>query len=213
MTQNATECADLSIYARLIAAQSEFPKIEQDQKANTFGGGKGYTYADINSILLIVRPILNRHGLGVNHNVTSEPNRVGVETVIFSVDGETLKSPIFYAETTGLVQKGVQAYGSLVTYLRRYSLVSFLGIAYGVEDDDGYLAVDAHESHRSQKKTAPKPEAPAINFAELERSAKFASLDGLEAYKKFYEALTGAEKQYLRDSGAHEKLKQEAING
>lgn len=215
MTEKAT-----NIYARLIAAQSEFPKIEQDQKANTFGGGKGYTYADINSILSIVRPILNRHGLGVNHNVTSEPNRVGVETVIFSVDGETLKSPIFYAETTGLVQKGVQAYGSLVTYLRRYSLVSFLGIAYGVEDDDGYLAVDAHESHRKQQKAAPAPKPvpkaepkPATNFADLERSAKLASMDGMEAYKKYFMALTAEEKHYLTESGAHELIKKEIANG
>lgn len=219
MTDKATKSdASLNIYARLIAAQSEFPKIEQDQKASTFGGGKGYAYADINSILSIVRPILNRHGLGVNHDVTSEPNRVGVETVIFSVDGETLKSPIFYAETTGLVQKGVQAYGSLVTYLRRYSLVSFLGIAYGVEDDDGLLAVDAHESHRRQQKVAPKPvpkaEAkPAINYADLERSAKLASLDGMEAYKKFFMALTAEEKHYLTESGAHELIKKEIANG
>lgn len=215
MTDKATKSdAPLNIYARLISAQSEFPKIEQDQKANTFGGGKGYTYADINSILLIVRPILNRHGLGVNHNVTSEPNRVGVETVIFSVDGETLKSPIFYAETTGLVQKGVQAYGSLVTYLRRYSLVSFLGIAYGVEDDDGYLAVDAHESRRKQQKAAPAPKpTPAVNYADLERSAKLASMDGMEAYKKYFMALTAEEKHYLTESGAHEMIKKELANG
>lgn len=213
MTKNATECAELSLYARLIAAQSEFPKIEQDKKANTFGGGRGYVYTDINSILNVITPILNRHGIGISHHLTTEGNMVGVKTVLFTANGEVLESPYFFADATGLVQKGVQSHGSLATYLRRYSTVSFLGIAYGVEDDDGYKAVEAHESHRSQKKTAPKPEAPAINFAELERSAKFASLDGLEAYKKFYEGLTGAEKRYLLDSGAHEKLKQEAMNG
>lgn len=212
MTDKAT-----NIYARLVASQAEFPLIEKDKMANAYGG---YNFADINSILEVIRPILNRHGLGIHHNVTNEPNRVGVETVIFSVEGETLKSPIFYAETTGLTQRGVQAYGSLVTYLRRYSMVSFLGIAYGIKDDDGDLAVNEPESHRKQQKTAPAPkptpkaeQKPKINYADLEKSAHLASLDGMEAYRKFFMALTAEEKHYLTESGAHELIKKEIENG
>lgn len=210
MTQKATECAKLSIYARLLAAQKEFPQIEQNLEAKT--NKFRYSYTDIHSVLNVIRPILNSHGLFLSQPLCTEENKVGVKTVIFSEDGETMESPMFFLEAYGNPQEK----GSAATYARRYSLVSFLGIAVGEDhDDDANGSKDAYDQLRSAKierKNKPAP-APAINYAELEQKAKFASLDGLEAYKKFFEALTGAEKTYLRDSGAHETLKKEAMNG
>jgi hypothetical protein len=37
-------------------------------------------------------------------------------------------------------EKDPQAYGSAITYARRYSLASVLGLAVGDEDDDGNAA-------------------------------------------------------------------------
>ena len=140
-TEIAPEPKKTSIYARFVKAQSEFPLIEKDKTANAFGGGRrGYNFADINSILEVVRPILNRHGLCLIQNLKTKDDRIGISCTLASVDGETIQSPFFYVKTTGLQQSGVQAEGSAITYIRRYALVTFLGIAYGVEDDDGRKA-------------------------------------------------------------------------
>lgn len=139
--ESAPEQKKTSIYARFVKAQSEFPLVEKDKTANAFGGGKrGYNFADINSILNVVLPILNRHGLCLMQTLTTEGDRIGISCTLASVDGETIQSPFFFVKTSGLQQSGVQADGSAITYIRRYALVTFLGIAYGVEDDDGRKA-------------------------------------------------------------------------
>lgn len=146
-----------SIYSRLIKAQADFTAITQSNRANAFKGGS-YTYANISDCLKVIRPILNKHGLAVLQRTTSDQNKVGIETVLVSEDGQTLESGLFFVPTEGLMQKGVQAFGSAVTYARRYSLISFLGLAYGEDDDDGAAATEHHYVTTTTKHQA-KPTA------------------------------------------------------
>lgn len=215
-----------NICMRLIEAQKEFPRIVQDQEAKAFGSGRGYNYANISSCLDTILPILNKHGLAVVQKTTTEEDRVGIETVLVSEEGETLSSGVFFVTTAGLQQKGVQAFGSAVTYARRYSFVSFLGLSYGEEDDDGRQASEEAYSkgktRASSKKAAPPPRQPAPQPAQVSEDEKYFNLveeakrvclDGLEAYKVFYSKLHADEKQYLVKTKIHEQLKQEAANG
>lgn len=214
-----------NICMRLIEAQKEFPRIVQDQEAKAFGSGRGYSYANISSCLDAILPILNKHGLAVVQKTTTEEDRVGIETVLVSEEGETLSSGVFFVTTAGLQQKGVQAFGSAVTYARRYSFVSFLGLSYGEEDDDGRQASeDAYSKGKTRapaKKAAPQPKQPAPQPAQVSEDEKYFNLveeakrvclDGLEAYKAFYSKLHADEKQYLVKTKIHEQLKQEATN-
>ena len=213
-----------NICMRLIDAQKELPRIVQDQEAKAFGSGRGYSYANISSCLDTILPILNKHGLAVVQKTTTEEDRVGIETVLVSEDGETLSSGVFFVTTAGLQQKGVQAFGSAVTYARRYSFVSFLGLSYGEEDDDGRQASeDAYKGKaRAPARTAaPQPKQPAPpatqvseeeKYFNLVEEAKRVCLDGLEAYKSFYSKLHADEKQYLVKTKIHDQLKQEAAN-
>lgn len=149
-----------SIYSRLIKAQAEFASISQDNRANAFKGGGNYNYANISDCLKVIRPILNKHGLAVLQRTTSDQNKVGIETVLVSEDGQTLESGLFFVPTEGLIQKGVQAFGSAVTYARRYSLISFLGLAYGEDDDDGVAATEHHWKPQETQKKIVKPAQP-----------------------------------------------------
>lgn len=206
-----------NICMRLIEAQQEFPRIVQDQEAKAFGSGRGYSYANISSCLDTILPILNKHGLAVVQKTTTEEDRVGIETVLVSEEGETLSSGVFFVTTAGLQQKGVQAFGSAVTYARRYSFVSFLGLSYGEEDDDGRQASeDAYKGKaRAPARTAaPQPAqvSEEEKYFNLVEEAKRVCLDGLEAYKAFYSKLHADEKQYLVKTKIHDQLKQEAAN-
>ena len=207
-----------NICMRLIDAQKEFPRIVQDQEAKAFGSGRGYSYANISSCLDTILPILNKHGLAVVQKTTTEEDRVGIETVLVSEEGETLSSGVFFVTTAGLQQKGVQAFGSAVTYARRYSFVSFLGLSYGEEDDDGRQASeDAYSKGKARapaRKAAPQPAQVSEDekYFNLVEEAKRVCLDGLEAYKAFYSKLHADEKQFLVKTKIHDQLKQEAAN-
>lgn len=203
--------ATRNIYARLIDAQKEFPPITQALQASAFGNGRGYKYANISDCLERILPILNKQGLAILQKTTTDQDRVGVETILLSESGESISSGVFYVTTVGLTQKGVQAFGSAVTYARRYSLVSFLGLSYGDEDDDGREA--SRDSYKEAQRPKPRP-APAttpqpasIDMDALAARAKGAALDGLEQYKNFFKSLSNAEKAALKESGLHEQLK------
>lgn len=174
-----------SIYARLAEAQVEFVNIRQDQIAD-LGNGKRFKYADINSVLEAIRPILNCHGLVLVQSVftPSDAHRVvSVETSIYTFEGESIKSGVFTASTEGLLQKGVQALGSLITYMKRYQLMALLGIAYGENDDDGAAAVQS--------------EAQADKNAALISDADYYARQGRDSFIGFWKGLTKAEKAIL----------------
>lgn len=198
--------ATQNIYSRLIDAQKEFSPIAQALKATTFSNGRGYNYANISDCLEKILPILNKHGLAIIQKTTTDEDRVGIETVLLSENGESISSGAFYVTTTGLTQKGVQAFGSAVTYARRYSFVSFLGLSYGDEDDDGRAA--SKDAYEAPKKQAPRPPQPKlVDMEALSAKAKGAAMDGIENYKSFFMSLSPQEKTALVNSGLHEKLK------
>ncbi len=116
----------MSIYKKLFEAKKEIGKISKDSK-NPFFKSK---YFDINSLLEHVEPILQKHDL-----LLLQPILDGkVSTVIIDVEsGDKVSSEI---SLLGL--KDAQKTGSEITYYRRYTAQSLLGLQ--AEDDDGNKA-------------------------------------------------------------------------
>lgn len=174
--------SDKTIFGKFLAAQTELQNVAKDQKAKA--GQATYRYADISDVLSMVRPILNKHGLCLMQRAESTEHTVTIETFLYDADGNEIRSGGFTVSTTGLMQKGVQAHGSAVTYARRYSLVTFLGVAYG-DDDDGQQAVKHHQA------PAPKPAKPKTDagFDHLTKAdldeIKSIAVNGTEAFKQW----------------------------
>ena len=95
-------------------------------------------YADLNDVLAAVVPALNNNGIVLLQPLVNIEGKNFVKTVLMHESGETFESlaEIFCKNTND-----AQAYGSGVTYARRYSLSSICGI--GSEDDDAQKAVQA----------------------------------------------------------------------
>jgi hypothetical protein len=93
-------------------------------------------YADLNDVLAAVVPALNNNGIVLLQPLVNIDGKNFVKTVLMHESGETFESlaEIFCKNTND-----AQAYGSGVTYARRYSLSSICGI--GSEDDDAQKAV------------------------------------------------------------------------
>lgn len=127
--------AETTIYQAFVRAQAEF---ETPKKTATLvvGGGQKRTYADLGAYLDAVRPALHKHGLGLLQPVGFADDAISIQTVLVDGKGDKVESPVLNIpiDRTGN-RNAVQALGSTITYARRYSLMSFLGLVG--EDDDG----------------------------------------------------------------------------
>jgi len=96
------------------------------------------TYADLASVWKACRPALARHGLGVCQIITGG----FLVTRLVHKSGQWIEGEVGIAgdESTGRTR--VQAFGSALTYLRRYALSAMVGIAPD-DDDDGNAATPA----------------------------------------------------------------------
>lgn len=111
-------------------AKAEIPPIVRNKT-----GHNSKMYVDFSAIAKVVDPIITKHGL--SYRFTAEQgDRINVTCVLSHRAGHfektTLSGP---ADTTGN-KNAIQAIGSTLTYLQRYSLVQMLGLA-AADDDDG----------------------------------------------------------------------------
>ncbi len=107
---------------KLLAVQKEIGGIRKDSE-NPFFHSK---YFDINGLLAVVKPVLNKHGLVLLQALEGN----GLTTII--IDSETGEKVSFNG--TLPVTADAQKAGSAITYFRRYALQSLLALE--AEDDD-----------------------------------------------------------------------------
>tara|TARA_R100000781_G_scaffold113503_1_gene82112 strand:+ start:368 stop:793 length:426 start_codon:yes stop_codon:yes gene_type:complete len=117
---------ETSIYNKLYKVQKEIGAISKDSK-NPFYNSK---YFDINSLIKQVTPILEKYKL-----LLLQPIKEGKQySVIIDLDGGSVESSL-----TLPTDLDAQKIGSAITYYRRYTLQSLLGLQ--AEDDDGNSAI------------------------------------------------------------------------
>jgi hypothetical protein len=117
------------IAAAFVKAQSNFlPAIKSSE--NPFFNSK---YADLASCIDAVIGSLNANGIALVQHTSEADKGVIVHTTFLHESGEIMETgSIFFPA----VQNTPQAFGSALTYARRYSLMTACGIA--PEDDDGH---------------------------------------------------------------------------
>lgn len=105
-----------------------------------FTSSKGrthYKHEDLAGIARSVNPILARHGLSYRFRTTNLPNEpVTVTCVVAHRLGHSEENTLCAARDESGNKNSIQAVGSTVTYLQRYTLKASLGLA-AADDDDG----------------------------------------------------------------------------
>lgn len=153
------------LFAAFSKAQAEFPPITRgrDVEVQTKSGGKyTFAYATLAAILADVKPVLSQHGLAVTQLLTAaDDGRPAIRTMLVHEGGGFIDGclPI---KTDGM---NPQEVGSLVTYCRRYALVSLLGIA--PEDDDDANKATGNQARGSTRTNGIK-KATAAQAKEIE---------------------------------------------
>lgn len=124
------------IIEALIKFQQEIGPIHKESSAQY---GK---YADLQTILAKVNPVLNANGLFLTQLLDGK----SLTTEVHHISGELLVSDCDLVITEG--RNALHSWGGAVTYQRRYAILSILGLA--TEDDDGDSA-----GHKMVKTNSP----------------------------------------------------------
>lgn len=127
---------------------NEVPNFSTDETATA--GKRTYKYLNLATLLKNIKPIFEKHDIAFSQKVTFDGTGDGrqvigtVETIIFDEnEQQTVCSYPFF------VTGDPQQVGSAITYARRYSLTTVLGIFPDKDDDGGYA--------KQQYDTADRP--------------------------------------------------------
>lgn len=144
------------LVAALAKAQAGMKSVTRDREVEvkTDRGGYKFKYATLDAIIDHVRKPLTDNGLWFTQTLTNGGEKYKLVTTLLHVSGQTLVS-----ETPLLVERtGNQAFGSSLTYMRRYALSAMLGIC--ADDDDDANAADGNtitkREDKPQKAADPK---------------------------------------------------------
>lgn len=118
-------------------------------------------YATLESVVEACRDSLARNDLAVlqfpcDHEAA---DRVALRTMLLHKSGEFVEETV----STRITKCDPQGVGSALTYLRRYSLASIVGVTT-TEDDDGNAASQAQPARVNKAAAQPAPAASADDF-------------------------------------------------
>lgn len=198
-----------SLVAALAMFQSECPAISKEKKA---GQGKfQYKYGSLPMILEVIKPHMKKAGLCFTQPIiTDENGKEFIITTIYHADsGEDMSSNIHLPDIKFQGMNELQSKGSSITYLRRYALMSILGLVTEEDDND------------AQGKTEPKAQAQPQNTTRTVEMEWLNPLEGGQPNPKWNEALkylagggtiTEIKAKYKLGKANEEKLLNEAVN-
>jgi hypothetical protein len=125
-----TRNAQIAFAAAVANAKAEIKPVVRNAT-----GHNSKKYADFSAIAREVDPVLSRHGLSYRFR-SKQADKITVTCILSHCDGHSEETELSAsADVTGN-KNAIQAIGSTLTYLQRYSLVLSLGLASS-EDDDG----------------------------------------------------------------------------
>lgn len=157
-----------NLAAALVKAQAEFPSIKRSktvQVRTRTGGTYTFAYAPLEAILEATKPVLAKHGLSVQQDVTGEG---AVYTIIRHASGEFVSLAGVKVTPT---ESTPQALGSALTYARRYSYCLALNLAAD-DDDDAGAAVGNETVEKKHLEGYPKEVVlPAAEMESLKELA------------------------------------------
>ena len=130
-----------------------------------------FSYTTLDVLLETVRPVLSKHGLAIVQTIEGDT----VETLLLHISGEYVGSstPIMVSE------RSAQAYGSGVTYARRYAIAGLLGIAS--DEDDDANAADGNDVSPATTKKKPRVNGKLLSKL-TEEINEIDNLDQLSAF-------------------------------
>lgn len=167
------------------------PKIDKDKTVN-YQSSKGvvkYDHASLGHVCEKINKALSEHGLSASWT-TKQNGKVIVTCKITHELGHSEETSLEANADDSGSKNSIQAIGSTITYLQRYTLLALTGLATDDQDDDGTKSMPAEA-----KKVSP------LDFVNNLGIKKLGSTDAFMAWRvdnEIPEDLTKASKEQLQ---------------
>ena len=123
----------------MAAFKSNPPDIGKDKKVS-FGNTK-YSHASLHNVVKQITKELSKNGLSASWE-THQNGQISVTCRITHILGHSQETTLTAPADTSGSKNAIQAIGSTISYLQRYSLLTVLGLAAHDMDDDGATVPD-----------------------------------------------------------------------
>jgi ERF superfamily len=186
---------------------NETVRIVKDKRVH-FSSQKGttdYMHATIGNVVQTITAALGKYGLSHNWTVRQEKNLLFVTCTLRHKAGHSEEVTWHCEPDTSGNKNSIQAMGSAVTYLQRYTLLLITGCATSDQpDDDGRSA--------GRRRDEPPPPPPAVVPAassDLISDAESHADKGTSSYETWWGGITARDRKAI-GSEKHKSLKERA---
>lgn len=151
--------------------KSNPPRLIKDKHVKF--GNTEYSHATLGNVCDVIGNALSAVGISHSWETRQEGSLVSVSCVLTHVLGHSVKTTLSAAPDSSGSKNSIQAVGSTVTYLQRYTLLAATGMATEDQDDDAASA------------SAPAMDlATPVQIASIKSAAKVAGVSDESVCKK-----------------------------
>ena len=184
--------AKKAYHSAMAAFKANPPKINKDKTVSyAAGGGKTtYNHASLANVTDKINAELSKYGLSASWS-TKQNGTISVTCKITHVQGHSEETTLSAsADATGS-KNAIQAIGSTITYLERYTLLALTGLAT-FEDDDGKASAVEYISQAEGNKILDMVASTGSN---LEKFLTYMGTESVETIlkKDYQKAITSLE--------------------
>jgi len=116
---------------RSLVVLEQGPDIEKTRSAHNS------KYAGLAETIKIIGPIMERYGLSHSWKTSQDGDLITVTCYVTHIQGHSESTSLPGAPDASGSKNSIQAVGSTVSYLERYTLFAILGLASTDQDNDG----------------------------------------------------------------------------
>lgn len=164
------------------------PKIDKDKKVGytTAKGKVGYSHASLYNVVDKITIELSKHGLSASWKTKQVEKTITVTCLITHMLGHSEETTLSAEADDSGAKNSIQALGSTITYLERYTLLAATGLATFDQDNDNKTQVETLDENKlkiikDQLLEVGADEKSFLNYMRVESLEKILQSDYLKA--------------------------------
>ena len=129
-----------AFFVALADFQNKCPELRKNKKVGfdlKTGGRTDYNYAPLSDIDRQIKKVMEECGLSKRWEILDDKDSIKVTCLITHNDGHTERTSMTGNPDTSGSKNPIQARGSAIEYMKRYTLIGALGITTADNDIDG----------------------------------------------------------------------------
>ena len=180
------------------------PDIEKDKKVS-FGQGKAaYSHASLANVTEQINSALSQYGLSAAWTTDQTDKGVKVTCTITHEFGHSESTSLTAMPDTSGSKNSIQAIGSTISYLERYTILALTGLATRDMDDDGKGTEAEYIDEKQLSQITDMINSKGVDEKSFLTYMKSESTDKILA-KDFSKAITALKKAKGRQPGEDDK--------